>query len=345
MFIRRGVLSRRRRRRYDRYTHRFCSLSVNDIIRILSSLILPLSLGVFTVFITLHQHLSARQDRHDDLNRFEDQRREDRNETRLQREHEWNIAKMNAQAQNKAAIDRYQDEVLVTYIKEIGDLLKEKNGSLTSDRLTATLARVKTLNVLRQVDGSRQIHIIRFLYEARQLNHPDSSLPLDISTVELTNIDFHHSTWSGVIEQMSLMGIYLRNCTFDSTRLIDRVNFTLARFDYVNFTSTILDQVIFSLTRFRFANFVFTRVHNLEMKSAMVSDTNCFSMNLTQANLGLTWFKNVNFSSAWISQVNFSSTWFSNVDFSSAILHSVNFSSSEFGKMSLRDYFDGYSSF
>ena len=326
---------RRLRQHYHHHysrAHRVCSLSVNDIIRILSSLILPLTLGFFTVFIALHQHLSARQDRHDDLTRFEEQQREDRNETRLQREHEWNIARMNTQAQNQAAIGRYQDEVLVAYIKEIGDLLKENNGSLTSDRLTATLARVKTLNVLRQVDGSRQIHIIRFLHEARQLSTNDTIHPLDISTVELTNIDFHHSTWSGVIEHMSLMGIYLRNCTFETARLIDRVNFTAARFDNVNFSSTILDRVIFSFARIRFSNLLFTRFYDLEMGSAMISDTNFFSTNFTRASFRSTWFKNVNFSSAWIFQVNFTSAWFSNVDFSSAVLHSVNFSSSEFGK-------------
>lgn len=329
------VQRRQRHHHHHSSAHRFCSLSVNDIIRILSSLILPLTLGVFTVFITLHQHLSARQDRHDDLTRFEEQRREDRNETRLQREHEWSIARMNAQAQNQAAIERYQDEVLVAYIKEIGNLLKEKNGSLTSNRLTATLARVKTLNVLRQVDGSRQIHIIRFLYEARQLSINNASVPLDISTIELTNIDFHHSTWSGMIERMSLMGIYLRNCTFDTMRLIDQVNFTSARFDHVNFSSTILDRVIFSFARFRCSNFLFTRLYDLDIASAMISDTNFFSTNFTRTNFQSTWFKNVNFSSAWIFQMNFSSAWFSNVDFSSTIFHSVNFSSSEFGRNTL----------
>ena len=61
-------------------------------------------------------------------------------------------------AQNKATSDRYRDEVLVAYIKEIGDLLRENNGSLTQTALTHTLARVKTLNTIRQLDGPRQIH-------------------------------------------------------------------------------------------------------------------------------------------------------------------------------------------
>ena len=211
--------------------------------------------------------------------------------------------------------------------------MKENNGSLTSSRLTATLARVKTLNVLRQVDGSRKIHIIRFLYEARQLTNTNESVALDISTVELANIDFHNSTWSGVIENMTLAGVYLRNCTFDTTRLIDRVNFTSARFDHVNFSSTILDAVIFSFSRFRFANFPYTRLYHVDISSAMISDTNFSLTNFTHANFGSTWFKNVNFSSAWISQVNFSSAWFSRVDFSSTTLHLTDFSSSEFGNI------------
>ena len=127
--------------------HSYFGITGQSLLKFLSSLMLPLMLGIFTIVITFQQQKVARQ-----------QRLEDKNESRLQREQDWNIAQLAQAAQNKATSDRYRDEVLVAYIKEIGDLLRENNGSLTQTALTHTLARVKTLNTIRQLDGPRQIH-------------------------------------------------------------------------------------------------------------------------------------------------------------------------------------------
>ncbi|CAF5168968.1 unnamed protein product, partial [Rotaria sp. Silwood1] len=72
----------------------------------------------------------------------------------------------------------------------MGRLLEKNNGSLTSNEVAATLARAKTLNIFRQLDAQRNIRIIRFLYEAKQLSEIHENRPLDLSTTKLPDIDF-----------------------------------------------------------------------------------------------------------------------------------------------------------
>ena len=64
-------------------SRRYCGLSLKNILQFLSSLILPLMVGVFTVIVTFQQLKISR-----------DQRVEDRDESRIQREQEWNISQL-----------------------------------------------------------------------------------------------------------------------------------------------------------------------------------------------------------------------------------------------------------
>jgi hypothetical protein len=78
MFGRKRDIQAKRRHHRSR---RFCGLSVKDGLQFLSSLILPLMLGVFTVVITFEQQKIARQ-----------QRLEDKIELKQQRDLQWDIA-------------------------------------------------------------------------------------------------------------------------------------------------------------------------------------------------------------------------------------------------------------
>jgi hypothetical protein len=57
--------------------------------------------------------------------------RRQRERDELLRRQEWEIAKRQNELQQKMAIDRYQDNLLVTYTKDMSDLLTENDGSLT----------------------------------------------------------------------------------------------------------------------------------------------------------------------------------------------------------------------
>jgi uncharacterized protein YjbI with pentapeptide repeats len=322
---------------------KYIGLTRKNMLKFLSSLILPLMLGIFTVVITFEQQKVGRQQRLEDqqlarLQRLEDknesrlqreqdknesrlQREQDKNESRLQREQEWNISQIALAAQSNAIADRYRDEVLISYIKEIADLLKENDGSLTSDPLTAILARAETLNTIQQLDGSRQPHVIRFLYEAKQLSNVDERTALDISSAELTDIDFHKSAFILGNGKISLAGVSLINCTLSDIQLTT-INFSSAVLDIINFSSANLDKV----------NFASAQLFNVKFSSAELYDINFSSAVLYDINFLSAGLDNVNFSYAELYEVNFSSAKPTNVTFTSAYLVNVNFSSARFSE-------------
>jgi len=84
MLVRKRIVSNKRRRQRSR--RRCCGLSVKDGLQFLSSLILPMMLGVFTVVITFQQQKLAQEQRIEDMNVARQQRLEDRNESQLYRE-------------------------------------------------------------------------------------------------------------------------------------------------------------------------------------------------------------------------------------------------------------------
>ena len=259
----------------------FSRLIIKNVFKFLAVLLLPLTLGVFTIVITFHQQKVAEQ-----------QWAEHRSDSRLERELDWNISKSNQEAQNIVVRDQYRDQVFVAYFKEMGDLLeKNQNGSFTSDGLMAAIARVKALNTFRQLDGSRQIHIIRFLYEAELLTNTNESVALDISTAELTDIDFRKIGRLLQTGKVSLAGVHLKNCILNDT-YINFFNFSSAEVKYVNFSSATLCDVNFTL--------------------ACLYDVNFSSVHLERVNFTSAEFTNVNFSSAEFINVNFSSAEFGN---------------------------------
>ena len=315
---------------------RCCGLSLKDGLNFLSSLILPSMLGVFTVIITFQQQKIAQQQRTEDLQVTRQQRLEDRNELRLQRELEWNISLEAQAAQSRAVIDQYRDQLLIAYIKEMGDMLESKNGAITSDFVSRTLARVKTLNALRQLDGARQIHIIGFLFEAGLLTNTDESNALDLSTAKLIDVDFRGLTPRGTIEKISLAGVYLENCTFEGKEL-ENVNFSSARLSNVNFSLIQLSKVDFSFAVLNNVSFVYSELQDVNFYSALLDNVQFSPSNLHTLNFSFVKLKHVDFSSASIYTTNFGnasiddseffSVTFETIDFFSAELDNVNFSS------------------
>jgi len=229
-------------------SRRFHNTLSRNVRILLSSLVIPLIFGVITILVTLRQHQQA--DRHFDvhMNFSREQRLDDDIRSQIQREQQWKIAIMNQEARSKIAIDQYRNKLFLDYMKEISVLLKESNSSLTSNSLTHTIARFKTLTVLQHLDGLRRRHVIRFLYEARQLTNTNESNALDISTADLIDIHYDTSSWFLHRGKISLAGVYLQNSTFHEITL-HNVNFSNARLYNVNFSSTRLYTIDFSSTR------------------------------------------------------------------------------------------------
>ena len=265
-------------------------LTSNNALHLLSSLLLPLILGIFTVVITFEQQRITRQ-----------QWLADKNESRLQREQELQIAIDERTVQTRMNQERCKDELLVAYIKEIGDMLQENNGSLTSNKLTHILARAKTINAIGQLDGFRQTLILRFLYEADQLTITDRYDTLDISTAQFVNIDYEKFKEISQTKNISLTGVHLLNCTFVNYG-IGLMNLSLARLHNVNFSSARLALVTFSSAQLR----------NIDFSESTLADVTFLSARLFQVIFSRVRFANVTFLSAQFKGADFSFADFSN---------------------------------
>ncbi|CAF1460076.1 unnamed protein product, partial [Rotaria sordida] len=180
------------------------SLTAKNVLQFISSLIIPLVFGIFTIVITFHQQKTAREQRLEDLNELREDRREEA------------IRANNAnEFQRQLATDRYRDQLLASYIQDMAAVLDKNNGSLTLNQVMGTVTRAKTLAVFRQLDTQRTIQIIRFLYESGQLWETDDRLSVDLSTAKLHDIDFRDIAINGEnLIQLSLTGIFLSNTMF-----------------------------------------------------------------------------------------------------------------------------------
>ncbi|CAM4755809.1 unnamed protein product [Rotaria magnacalcarata] len=296
-------------------------LKLKDVLKFLSSLLLPLVLGVFTLVISIQQQDAARQQRDLEIRLSSAERYESQQQRDLERT-------LDAQ--------RYQNQLFDTYIQEMGKLLEKSNGSLTSNEVTATLARVKTLNIFRQLDAQRNVHIIRFLYEAKQLTDTPENRSLDLSTAKLLDIDFRDTAVDGKqLDQLSLAGIFLSNATFIDIKMsnisfsrtkFDTANFSLAKINDANFSSAEFYNTSFASTSF--SNTIFTKAtfNNVNFLSKNIHSVNFENSTLAHVDFSFSVLYNADFSSASLSNVSFLFSVLYNPDFSSATLSNVNFS-------------------
>ncbi|CAF1671993.1 unnamed protein product [Rotaria magnacalcarata] len=164
---------------------RLCGVTLNRALKFIFYLLLPLALGIFTVFITVHQQNMAEQQW------SEDQR----------------IAQQQRQLERESAAKQSLDKMFNTFIKEIGELLEKNNGSLSRNPIIASIARAKVIDALLQPSAQHNSRIIRFLYESGQLRETPEQNPIDLSRVELRGITFRNTVINERdLNHMSLAG-------------------------------------------------------------------------------------------------------------------------------------------
>jgi uncharacterized protein YjbI with pentapeptide repeats len=274
-------------------------------LKFVSSLLVPLALGVCTVVITVNYQNAVKR-----------QHEEDRNASQLQRELEKNLSH-----------ERYHNNLFDVYIKDIGRVLDKYKGSITVNDATAPTVRVKTLNVFRQLDSQHNVRIIRFLHEAKQLTETDGRRPLDLSTTKLFHIDFRDvAVNEKQLDGLSLTNIFLSNATFIKIEM-KKVNFADVRFDDSNFSFAKISDSNFASSSLSNSNCSSVLLSRTNLESARLEKTNFSSAVLFNSHFSSARLDNVNFSNALLNDVRFSFASINNVDFSNATLVNVRFDS------------------
>jgi hypothetical protein len=120
-----------------------------------------------------------------------------------------------SQATREAAERRAQDETLQAYLDQIGQMLLDPNRPLrrsTYGDSLRTLARARTLAVLRRLDGTRKGTVLQFLYESGLIGRITNRKPFekDDLIVELRDADLSGAVVTGaVLSGVDLKGINL----------------------------------------------------------------------------------------------------------------------------------------
>lgn len=306
------------------------------VLKLMSSLLLPLALGIFTVVITFHQQSAAKQQRAEDREAARLQREEDRNASILQRQQDQNLSKLIREQEKNLDEQRYKNGLFDTYIQEMAKLSEKYNGSIISAEVAATIARVKTLNIFRLLDASRNARVVRFLHEAKQLTDTSENSALDLSTASLTDIDFRHIAVDQTrLDDISLKGVFLFNATFIDIKM-KYFDFSVNEFNSVNFAHSNVYNGTFERSQFKNINymphvcelvsFASTQIVNVNFSSANIYKTSFVGSSFVHINFAFTSLIGVEFTSSQFQYVNFSSSSFFNVSFSSTILENIDFS-------------------
>src|SRR5918995_4193387 len=122
-----------------------------------------------------------------------------------------NIENKRAKAERELADQRAQDEALQAYFDQMSLLLLEKDlANSEPGSKVRTLARARTLTVLRAMDGARKGLIMQFLAESDLISRDRSVLDLtgadwheailndaDLSGTELSGLDFNPPPYDG----------------------------------------------------------------------------------------------------------------------------------------------------
>jgi uncharacterized protein YjbI with pentapeptide repeats len=228
----------------------FGGQTVWDWLHLLSALAIPVVLAAAGLWFTAQQ----------------DQRQQDIEGQRAKQAQK--IEDQRAKAERDLAEQRTQDEALQAYLTQMSTLLLEKNlrtsGSSEEDSEVRTLARARTLTVLRRLDSEHNSDILQFLREAQLISGTDPVISLNrsnLSGAELSGVD--------------LSGVDLRKADLSDADLT-----------YADLESANLSGATMVWVRLRFAQLDGANLSDAVVGEANLRHTGLIDANLSGADLG-----------------------------------------------------------
>lgn len=243
-------------------------ISRRNWIKLCTSALIPLMIGVFTIVTTVQQQkLSS-----------------------LQREKDKEEALLLGEQSARQAEHLRKESVFTNYLDDISNLL-----TLDSEKNTLVRIRAKTLVTLRQLDSERKKHLLLFLYDIGLIyNSVEKSVD---SLLSLNDADFSRVHFQGTTETrcsfmyLYLYDVYLSDASFISC-YIDRSNFSASTMYRTNFFKARLYRISFKFPLLSGSNFdrtTFFEVNFLGTSLVECNFTNTTwrnqTVNFTNANL------------------------------------------------------------
>jgi hypothetical protein len=153
-----------------------------------------------------------------------------------------------AERRNEQAIahDRFAENTLQTYLTQISKLLLDNNTDLMAGNPEArTVARMRTLTALRQLDPTRKAVIITFLWDARLIRQRTQRLDplIDLRGADLSRANLRGADLRGaMLREVNLRGVDLRDAN------LSRADLSSANLRGANLYGADLSDTILKLT-------------------------------------------------------------------------------------------------
>jgi uncharacterized protein YjbI with pentapeptide repeats len=216
------------------------------------------------------------------------------------------IEEQRAEKQQELEEQRAQDLTLQSYLDQMSTLVLEDLG----DPKVQTLARARTLTVLRRLDPSRKEEVMQFLLEADLINSVGESDPVielnganlsatDLSDANLSNADLHGAN----LTEVDLRIADLSDTDLSDANLSD-ANLSDANLYGANLTSADLRDANLNDADLYSANLTEADLHGADLSDAGLSDADLTSADLSDANLSNADLYGANLRLADLSNVN-----------------------------------------
>jgi uncharacterized protein YjbI with pentapeptide repeats len=281
------------------YVHRCCRISLQDFLKICTTALVPLMIGVMTLVITIHQHKQGNENRLNDLQiakelreqqlQLEEARRKQDGELEDTRRNQDRILDNQRRQQDRELDEEHrrqnleiaqatrQDLILSTYFNEMSHLLIEFNFKL-NERVRLVIVRPKTLTALQQLEPKRKTLLVEFLYESNFIRGQHSNFdPSSINMIEanLNDIDLTHNYLGRrTLSYLSLSGAQLINASFQNCNM-----------NISNFEKALMKGVSFNGAHIGQTNFFRTSLVNTDFTNAIVGQADFTLADLTGSNI------------------------------------------------------------
>ena len=174
---------------------------------------------------------------------------------------------------------RAQDDALQAYLNHMSDMLMPKGDppSLSGEsppESLRTLARARTLTVLRRLDGERKGRVLQFLYESR-LIFAEDRVVLDLKGADLVEARLR---WA-FLRAINLREADLRGADLVDANLVE-ANLVEARLSGANLRGAILSEARMQATDLSEAD-----LSGADLTQADLSHASLYKADLTQADL------------------------------------------------------------
>jgi uncharacterized protein YjbI with pentapeptide repeats len=257
-----------------------------------------------------------------------------------------------AEAERELAKQRARDEALQSYLDQMSALMLEKDlRKSEEDSEVRTLARARTLTVLRRLDPSRKGEIMQFLLEADLIHRVGERAPvIKLSRANLLETNLRDADLDGAdLSDAKLSGAHLNRSNLFRADL-SRANLGDANLSNTNLREADLNEADLAgahlyganlkEANLSNANLRVSALHNADLSGANlrnaelgeladVGEANLSGANLSDANLIGTYLfstnlSNANLSGAWLQEADLVETDLSDADLSGAVLDGAN---------------------